>query len=102
VGASTPDGFYVYMSCGSARYNAAAQFTTLLFARDFRTTRDAGLGRLARRQIDYILGDNDLGKSYVMGYTDSYALQPHHAAGHASIYVCRRPEENRHIIWGRW
>jgi len=101
-GASTPDGFYVYMSWGSARYNAAAQFTTLLFARDFPDDpATPALVDWARRQIDYILGDNDLGKSYVMGYTDSYALQPHHAAGHASIYgLPGVPEENRHIIWG--
>lgn len=102
TGGSTPDGLYVYMSWGSARYNAAAQFTTLLFARDFPDDpATPGLVTWANRQIDYILGDNDLGKSYVMGYTDSYALQPHHAAGHASIYgQPSKPAENRHIIWG--
>lgn len=101
-GVSTPDGFYMYMSWGSARYNSAAQFTTLLFNRNFPD--DPAVPELqtwAERQIDYILGDNDLGKSYVMGYTDSYALQPHHAAGHASIYgLPSTPAENRHIIWG--
>src|SRR5690606_5522203 len=74
-GVSTPDGFYMYMSWGSARYNSAAQFTTLLFNRNFPD--DPAVPELqtwAERQIDYILGDNDLGKSYVMGYTDSYAL----------------------------
>jgi hypothetical protein len=102
TGASTPDGFYMYMSWGSARYNAAAQFTSLVFTKDFPD--DAATPSLvawAERQIGYVLGDNDLGKSYVMGYTDSYALQPHHAAGHASIYgLPSTPAENRHIIWG--
>lgn len=101
-GGSTPDGLYVYMSWGSARYNSAAQFTTLLFTRNFpEDVETPSLVTWAQRQIDYILGDNDLGKSYVMGYTDSYALQPHHAAGHASIYgLPSTPAENRHIIWG--
>lgn len=102
TGASTPDGFYTYMSWGSARYNSAAQFTTLLFSKRF--PQDGESRRLvewAERQIDYILGDNALGKSYMMGYTSSYALQPHHAAGHASIYgLPSTPAENRHIIWG--
>lgn len=102
TGPATPDGFYMYMSWGSARYNAAAQFTTLLFTKSFPDdAATPSLETWADRQIDYILGDNELGKSFVMGYTDSYALQPHHAAGHASIYgLPSTPEENRHIIWG--
>ncbi len=101
-GPATPDGFYVYMGWGSARYNAAAQFTTLLFAKFFPD--DAANSELltwADRQIDYVLGDNDLQKSFVMGFGETYALQPHHAAGHASIYgLPSTPAENRHIIWG--
>lgn len=101
-GSSTPDGFYVYMSWGSARYNSAAQFTTLLFTKYFpEDAASPALTSWAERQIDYILGANDLGKSFVMGYTQSYALQPHHAAGHASIYgLPSTPAENRHVIWG--
>ncbi len=102
TGPATPDGFYMYMSWGSARYNAAAQFTTLLFSKYFPSDAETpSLVDWARRQMDYILGSNALGKSYVMGYTQSYALQPHHAAGHASIFgLPSTPKENRHIIWG--
>jgi hypothetical protein len=98
----TPDGFYVYMSWGSARYNAAAEFTTLLYTKYFPDDASSpALRSWADRQIDYILGHNDLGLSYIMGYTNSYPLQPHHAAGHASIYgLPGKPTENRHIIWG--
>jgi len=101
-GGHTPDGFYVYMSWGSARYNAAAQFTTLLYTKYFPDDENsAALRTWADRQIDYVLGKNDLGKSFIMGYTESYPLQPHHAAGHASIYgLPAKPAENRHIIWG--
>ena len=99
---ATPDGFYIYMDWGSARYNAAAQFTSLLFATYFPEDEAApALLTWAQDQMDYIMGDNALGKSYIMGYTDSYPSQPHHAAGHASIYgYAEKPAENRHIIWG--
>ena len=102
TGSATPDGFYVYMSWGSARYNSAAQFTSLLYAKYFPDDPSAPAFRAwAERQIDYILGKNDLGLSYIMGYTQSYPLQPHHAAGHASIFgLPGKPTENRHIIWG--
>ncbi|MFZ5893622.1 MAG: glycoside hydrolase family 9 protein [Myxococcota bacterium] len=101
-GGATPDGFYMYMSWGSARYNSAAQFTTLLYARYFPDdAASPALKSWAERQIDYLLGKNNLGLSYIMGYTSSYPLQPHHAAGHASIYgLPAKPAENRHIIWG--
>lgn len=101
-GSATPDGFYMYMSWGSARYNSASQFTTLLFTKYFPDQPAAGaLTDWAGRQLDYILGKNKLGKSYVMGYSDFYAEEPHHAAGHASIYgLPGKPKENRHVIWG--
>src|SRR5690606_7753440 len=60
-GPATPDGFYVYMGWGSARYNAAAQFTTLLFTKYFpNDSANPELVSWAERQIDYVLGDNDL------------------------------------------
>ncbi len=98
----TPDGFYVYMDWGSARYNSAAQFTSLLFTKYFPDDEATPvLEDWAEGQMDYIMGKNALGKSFIMGYTDSYPSQPHHAAGHASIYGDPAvPAENRHIIWG--
>ncbi|HET9960228.1 MAG TPA: glycoside hydrolase family 9 protein [Polyangiaceae bacterium] len=102
TGGSTPDGFYMYMSWGSARYNSAAQFTSLLYSKYFpNDPKSAEFSSWAQRQVDHLLGANNLGLSYIMGYTDSYPLQPHHAAGHASIYgLPAKPAENRHIIWG--
>jgi endoglucanase len=104
VVAQTPAGFSVLYAYGSARYNSAGQFVALLYAKLFGGEDTAAVSPIqtwAKRQIAYILGDNPLGKSYMMGYTDKYANQPHHAAGHASIYgQPGKPTENRHIIWG--
>jgi endoglucanase len=101
--AMTPGGFSVLNAYGSARYNSAGQFVALLYSKLFPDDKDAvnKIRLWARKQMDYILGKNPLGTSYMMGYTNKYCLQPHHAAGHASIWgEPDNPVENRHIIWG--
>jgi hypothetical protein len=100
----TPAGFSVSYAYGSARYNSAAQFVALTFAKIFGD-QDAkaktAIIDWAKKQIDYILGSNPLGKSYMMGFSNKFATQPHHAAGHASIYgEPDVPADNRHIVWG--
>jgi endoglucanase len=102
--AQSPAGFSVLYDYGSARYNSAGQFVALLYAKLFGAEDSAAVTAIqtwAKRQMAYILGDNPLQTSYVMGYTDKYCMQPHHAAGHASIWgEPNNPTENRHIIWG--
>ena len=36
--------------------------------------------RYARSQIDYMLGNNNLGISYVIGYGNNFPRKPHHRA----------------------
>jgi endoglucanase len=101
--AMTPAGFSVAYAYGSARYNSAGQFVALLYTKLFPDDKDAAnaIQPWAKKQMDYILGKNPLNTSYMMGYTNKYCLQPHHAAGHASIWgEPDKPVENRHIIWG--
>lgn len=110
----------VDVSWGSGRYNSAGQLVALTFARTFpddvipdsytgsfegqplagRKTADV-LATWAKGQSEYLLGDNPLGQSYMMGYTDNYADAAHHAATHASIYgLCDIPLESKHIAHG--
>jgi hypothetical protein len=102
--AMTPAGFSVMYAYGSARYNSAGQFVALLYAKLFGSTDSAAVNAIqpwAKKQMAYILGNNPLGTSYMMGYTNKYCSQPHHAAGHASIWgQPNNPVANRHIIWG--
>ena len=102
--AMTPAGFSVAYAYGSARYNSAGQFVALLYAKLFGAQDADAVNAIqpwAKRQMAYILGDNPLGTSYMMGYTNKYCSQPHHAAGHASIWgQPNNPVANRHIIWG--
>ncbi len=111
-GPHTPQGFAtkVDVSWGSARYNAAGQLVAMAYAKNFPNDPDAQrIKEWATRQSRYLLGDNQVngnpeGKSFMMGFTDlspNYPMEPHHAAGHASIYATpENPAENRHILWG--
>lgn len=111
-GPQSPQGFGAkfFVDWGSARYNAAGQLVAMAYANNFPDDPDAQrIKDWARSQSMYLLGDNEVngdpeGKSFMMGFTDispNYPLQPHHAAGHASIYAePSNPEENRHILWG--
>lgn len=118
VGPHTAGGFAkkVDVSWGSGRYNAAGQMVSLVFARRFPddVVPDSGayaslagqrtstvLAEWARGQSEYLLGDNPLGMSYMMGHTDDFASSAHHAATHASIYgLCQTPEASKHIAYG--
>jgi endoglucanase len=83
---------------------AAGQFVALLYAKLFGAQDADAVNAIqpwAKKQMAYMLGNNPLGKSYMMGFTNNYCSQPHHAAGHASIWgEPGNPVENRHIIWG--
>lgn len=103
-GPKSPGGFSlkVAVDWGSGRYNSAAQFLALTYAKNFPDdSRAADMKSWAKSQSQYLLGNNPLGKSYMMGFTNKYCLQPHHAAGHASIWgEPDKPTENRHILYG--
>jgi len=122
IGPHTDGGFAkkVDVSWGSARYNSGGQLVALAFANAFPddeipSVNDKPYDTLgltgqntaevlvdcAQKQSEYLLGDNPLGQSYMMGFGDDYAESVHHAATHASIYgLCGKPEENNHIAYG--
>ncbi len=120
IGPRSAGGFAkkVDVSWGSARYNSGGQMVALAYARNFPTDvipakgpyDTAGISgkntaevlrEWAKGQSEYLLGNNPLGQSYMMGYTDNYAEYAHHAATHASIYgMCDDPLESKHIAYG--
>jgi hypothetical protein len=96
----TPAGFSLLASWGSGRYNSAAQLVALVYAKAFPSDA-APLVTWAKRQMAYLLGDNPLKSSYMMGFGAKYESHPHHAAAHASIYGdLSNPQENQHVLWG--
>ena len=66
---------------GSLRYTANTAFLAGLYS-DTVNAGDGSYDAFAERQVNYILGDNPLNFSYMIGFGDSYALQPHHRGAH--------------------
>ena len=87
-------------SWGSLRYAATTALLAFLYA---DTVEDVGTRYrdFARQQIDYILGANPQGRSYVVGFGSNPPRNPHHRASHGSLkHTIEDPLTNRHILYG--
>lgn len=86
---------------GSLRYAANTAILALIAA-GISDMPDAGRYRdFAKKQIDYILGDNPTRSSFVVGYGNNSPRNPHHRAAHGSVSGnINDPVENRHILFG--
>jgi endoglucanase len=96
----TPGGLAWLDSWGSLRYAATTAFLAFLYA---DTVEDVGTRYrdFARQQIDYILGANPQGRSYVVGFGNNPPRNPHHRASHGSLkHTIEDPLTNRHILYG--
>lgn len=63
--------------------------------------KKAGYQAFAESQIDYILGDNPNGRSYLMGFGVNPPINPHHRTGHGAWYNdIKAPADNEHILTG--
>ncbi len=97
------DGKLAYIdSWGCARYAQAAAFITAVASDTVLADTDTSdYVEFYEDQINYVLGDNPTGQSYVVGYGDKPAHNAHHRTAHASwkndIYM---PVQNRHILYG--
>lgn len=96
----SPGGFGVLTTWGSARYNAAAQLCALIYGKHKDRTDFA---EWARSQMEYIMGNNPMGYSYIVGYPtpELSAKYPHHRAAHGSqTNSMLDPANHRHVLWG--
>lgn len=89
-------------SWGCARYAQAAAFITAVASDTVLADTDTSdYVSFYEDQINFVLGDNSTGQSYVVGYGDKPAHNAHHRTAHASwkndIYM---PVQNRHILYG--
>ncbi|MCM3700206.1 glycoside hydrolase family 9 protein [Paenibacillus macerans] len=97
---TSPAGFGVLTTWGSARYNAAAQLCALVYDKYKDRPEFAAW---AKSQMDYIMGDNPMGYSYIVGFPtpEESAKHPHHRAAHGSMTNNMEvPAEHRHVLWG--
>lgn len=89
-------------SWGCARYAQAAAFITAVASDTVLADTDTSdYVEFYEDQINFVLGDNSTGQSYVVGYGDKPAHNAHHRTAHASwkndIYM---PVQNRHVLYG--
>ncbi|WP_129843580.1 glycoside hydrolase family 9 protein [Streptomyces sp. RFCAC02] len=100
----SPGGQAFLDTWGSLRYAANTAFVALVYsdwldATD--STRAARYRAFGEDQIDYALGDNPRGSSYVVGFGENPPQNPHHRTAHGSwTDQLTNPVETRHVLYG--
>ncbi len=111
----TPGGFALINSWGSARYDTAAQLEALVYRKNFPTdSQSVQFTNWAMGQMNYLMGDNPLDQSYIVGFSsttpyvgkivggtaiaDAY---PHEGGAQSSFTNSQsNPLNDPHILWG--
>lgn len=100
--AYTPGGHARLDQWGSFRYAANTALSAFIYS-DFVSdpVKKARYKDFAEQQINYILGQNPRGCSYLMGYGNCPPLHPHHRTSHGSWNNdIDDPVNSRHILYG--
>ncbi len=89
---------------GSLRYASNTSFMALLYS-DYIASSDPAKSTkykdFAVTQINYILGDNPLNRSFVIGFGNNPPINPHHRTAHGAwTNSIQTPTDNRHILCG--
>ncbi|KAK1278857.1 Endoglucanase 17 [Acorus gramineus] len=85
----TPGGLLYKMSDSNMQYVTSTSFLLLTYAKYLTfsskvvtcggtTVSPRTLRNIAKKQVDYLLGDNPLGMSYMVGYGERYPERIHH------------------------
>ncbi len=105
-GKITPAGYFWVNTWGSARYNTAAQFTALVYDKYNKgkdlyepSNPDYTFSEWAVGQMEYLIGDNPINRSYVVGYGDNAAKFPHHRAA-SGLTKCEDTADQKHVLYG--
>ncbi len=102
----SPGGLAFLDSWGSLRYSSNTAFLALVYAgylkgQNKKSEQVEVYYRFGKRQIDYALGDNPAGRSYVVGYGVNPPLNPHHRGAHGSwTNSLQSPAQSRHVLYG--
>ncbi len=97
----TPGGLVFLNQWGSLRYASTTAFIALSYSDIAPVDKKANYIAFAKKQIDYILGDNPRNASYVVGVGKNYPINPHHRAAHDSpTHSIDNPTNNRHLLIG--
>lgn len=99
----TPGGLAWLDQWGALRYASNTAFLAL-YHHDVASTpeRRTRYYDFGKRQIDYALGANPAGRSYVCGFGVDPPVNPHHRTAHGAWgdSVLSSPAESRHVLHG--
>jgi len=96
---TTPGGYAFLNTWGSARYNTAMQFVTLIYDKYKNDGQPSEYSDWAKGQMEYLLGDNPLDRCYVVGYNENSVKYPHHRAA-SGLSSAEDTGEQRHVLYG--
>ncbi|MCM1132957.1 MAG: glycoside hydrolase family 9 protein [Ruminococcus flavefaciens] len=98
-GLETPGGYAFLSQWGSARYNTAMQFIGLVYDKYNNDGKPGEFSNWAQEQMKYIMGNNPLNRSYIVGYNENSVKYPHHRAA-SGLLSAEDTREQRHVLWG--
>lgn len=102
----TPGGMAWLTQWGSARYPTVTAFLALVYRKHLLASDTGGQLQenylsFATEQINYVLGDNPLQMSYLVGFTPVSSQVAHHRAAHGSTTNdIHDPVLPRHVLYG--
>jgi endoglucanase len=98
----TPGGLAWLDQWGVLRYAANTSFVAFVYSDGLAdAAKRARYHDFAVRQIDYMLGANPRGSSYVVGFGANPPRNPHHRTAHGSwVNDINTPIDQRHVLYG--
>ncbi len=100
----SPGGQAHLIQWGSLRYAANTSFLAFVYSDKVSTSTANKLKYhdFAVRQTNYALGDNPLDRSFMVGFGNNPANNPHHRSSHGSWAnsIQNRPDLPSHILYG--
>lgn len=87
---------------GCVRYAETAGFIAAVASDTVLKDQDtSAYEKFYEEQVNFALGDNPDGQSYLVGYGKNYPKNPHHRTAHGSWKnALETPATNRHILYG--
>lgn len=99
LGTLSPQGYFFLSTWGSARYNTAAQLAALVYDKYTNNGKPGESSKWAKRQMEYLLGDNNAGTAYVVGFDENAVKFPHHRAS-SGLTKCEDTRPQKHVLYG--
>ena len=98
---TTAAGATYINSWGALRYTAAECMMAVVY---HKTTQNANYLNYAKKQIDYILGNNPANMSYEVGFGTLYPKFPHHRAASGRMEAApayeTKKDPQKHLLYG--